>query len=122
MIYELLDDLRDMMEGSLSPEYVEQVQGHVEIRRLFKSSRIGLIAGCYVIDGKISRDNKVRLLRDNQVVYTGSLGSLKREKDDAKEVREGFECGIVLKDYRDIREGDIVEAYSMKEVKRRLDM
>ncbi|MFT5049046.1 MAG: translation initiation factor IF-2 [Chlamydiales bacterium] len=121
VIYELLDDLRNLMEGALAPEFVEEVQGHVEIRRLFKSSRIGLIAGCYVIDGKIARDNKVRLLRDSQVVYTGALGSLKREKDDAKEVREGFECGIVLRDYRDIREGDIVEAYSMKEVKRTLE-
>lgn len=121
VIYELLDDLRNLMEGALAPEYVEQIQGHIEIRRLFKSSKIGLIAGCYVLDGKVARDNKVRLLRDNQVIYTGSFASLKREKDDAKEVREGFECGVVLRDYRDIREGDIVEAYSMNEVKRTLE-
>jgi len=121
VIYELLDDLRNLMEGALSPEFKEEIQGHVEIRRLFKSSKIGLIAGCYVIDGKILRNSKVRLMRDDAVVYTGELGSLKREKDDAKSVREGFECGIVLKDYRDIREGDVIEAYTLKEVKRTLE-
>lgn len=121
VIYELLDDLRAMMEGALAPEYVEEIKGHVEIRRLFKSSKIGLIAGCYVLDGTVNRNNKVRLMRDDQVVYTGSIGSLRREKDEAKEVREGFECGIVLKDYRDIREGDIIETFSMKEVKRTLE-
>ena len=80
-----------------------------------------MIAGCLVLDGKITRNAKVRLMRDEAVVYTGELGSLKREKDDAKSVREGFECGIVLKDYRDIREGDVIEAYTLKEVKRTLE-
>jgi translation initiation factor IF-2 len=121
VIYELLDDLRAMMEGSLAPEFNEEITGHVEIRRLFKSSKIGLIAGCMVIDGSIKRSARVRLMRDDQVVYAGTLASLRRESDDAKEVREGFECGIVLKDYRDIREGDIIEAYKMVEVKRTLE-
>ncbi|MCP3915568.1 MAG: translation initiation factor IF-2 [bacterium] len=120
VIYELLDDLRDLMEGSLAPEFQEEITGHVEIRRIFKSSRIGLIAGCFVLDGSVRRSSKVRLLRDEQVVYTGGLASLRREKDEAKEVREGFECGIVLKDYRDIREGDIIETFRMKEIKRTL--
>jgi translation initiation factor IF-2 len=120
VIYELLDDLRNLMEGSLAPELREEVIGHVEIKRLFKSSRIGLIAGCVVLDGIVKRSSKVRLLRDDVVVYTGGISSLRRESDDAKEVREGFECGIVLKDYRDIREGDIVEAYRVHEIKRTL--
>jgi len=121
VIYELLDHLRNLMEGALSPEYVEEITGHVEIRRLFKSSKIGLIAGCYVLDGEVRRDSRVRLMRDDAVVHTGRLGSLRRESDDAKSVREGFECGIVLKDYRDIKEGDIIEAFSMREIKRTLE-
>jgi translation initiation factor IF-2 len=120
VIYEVLDDLRRVMEGALKPEYLEEITGHVEIRRLFKSSKIGLIAGCIVLDGTIKRNNKCRLLRDSIVVYTGSIGSLRREKDEANEVRSGFECGIVLRDFRDIREGDVVETFRMKEVKRTL--
>ena len=121
VIYELLDDLRNLMEGALSPEFKEQILGHVEIRQIFKSSKIGLIAGCSVLDGKITRNSKVRLMRDDTVIHTGELGSLRREKEDAKSVREGFECGIVLKDYRDIREDDVIEAYTLKEVKRTLE-
>ena len=79
-----------------------------------------MIAGCFVLDGKITRSSLVRLLRDDVVVYTGALASLRREQDEAKDVREGFECGVVLKDYRDIKEGDVIEAYRMKEVKRTL--
>ena len=120
VIYELLDDLRRVMEGALKPEFEEEITGHVEIRRLFKSSKIGLIAGCYVLDGTIKRNSKVRLLRDGNVVYTGQIGSLRREKEEANEVRSGFECGIVLKDYRDIRTEDVIEAYRMKEIKRTL--
>ena len=120
VIYEFLEDLRDLMEGTLSPEFHEEVLGHTEIRRLFKSSKIGLIAGCFVLDGKVTRNSKVRLLRDDTVVYSGEIGSLRRESEDVREVREGFECGIVLKDFRDIREGDIVESYRLKEVKRTL--
>ncbi len=120
VIYELLDDLRRVMEGALKPEYEEEIMGHVEIRRLFKSSKIGLIAGCMVTDGTVKRSNKVRLIRDGTVVYTGQIGSLRREKEEANEVRSGFECGIVLKDFRDIRLEDVVEAYRMKEIKRSL--
>lgn len=120
VIYELLDDLRRVMEGALKPEFEEEITGHIEIRRLFKSSKIGLIAGCYVLDGTVKRNAKVRLLRDSNIVYTGQIGSLRREKEEAGEVRSGFECGVVLKDYRDIREGDIIEAFKMKEIKRTL--
>ncbi|MDA1267182.1 MAG: translation initiation factor IF-2, partial [Planctomycetota bacterium] len=120
VIYELLDDLRGAMEGALAPEFEEEIVGHVEIRRLFKSSKIGLIAGCVVLDGRIRRSSKIRLLRDNIVVHTGELGSLRREAEDTREVREGFECGIVIKDYRDIEEGDIIEAFKLKEIKRKL--
>ena len=120
VIYELLDDLRRVMEGALKPEFEEEIMGHVEIRRLFKSSKIGLIAGCMVIDGTVKRSSKVRLIRDGSVVYTGQIGSLRREKEEANEVRSGFECGIVLKDFRDIRLDDVIEAYRMKEIKRSL--
>jgi len=120
VIYELLDDIRNAMEGSLTPEIKEEVQGHAEIRRIFKSSKIGNIAGCYVLDGKVMRSSKVRLLRDSQVIWTGEVGTLRRESDDTKEVREGFECGIVLKGYNDVQLQDVVEAYRLYEVKRTL--
>jgi translation initiation factor IF-2 len=121
VIYELLDDLHALMEGSLSPEYHEEIIGHVEIRRLFKSSKLGLIAGSHVIDGRVTRNSSIRLLRDGTVVHSGSLASLRRESDDAKEVREGFDCGLVIKNYGDIHEGDILEAFTLKEVKRTLE-
>ena len=120
VIYELLDDIKRLMEGELAPEYVEEITGHTEIRRIFKSSKIGNIAGCYVLDGTVGRNAKIRLLRDDNVVHTGQIGTLRRESDDAKEVREGFECGIVLKDYNDIKEGDIIETYKINEIKRKL--
>ncbi len=120
VIYELLQDIRALMEGSLAPEIQEELQGHAEIRRIFKSSKIGNIGGCYVLDGKITRSSKARLLRDEKVVYTGQIGTLRRESDDAKDVREGFECGIVLKDYNDIRAGDVIEAFRLVEIKRTL--
>jgi translation initiation factor IF-2 len=120
VIYELLDDIKRLMEGSLAPEVKEEILGHVEIRRIFKSSKLGNIAGCYVLDGKVTRSSKIRLLRDEQVVHTGEVGTLRRESDDAKEVKEGFECGVVLKDYNDIKIGDVIEAYRLYEVKRTL--
>jgi translation initiation factor IF-2 len=118
VIYEVLDDVRKMMEGQLAPEISEEITGHVEIRRIFRSSRLGNIAGSHVTDGKVMRDSKLRLLRDGNVVFTGEIGSLRRESDDAKEVREGFDCGIVIKNYNDIQEGDIVEAFRLVETKR----
>ncbi len=120
VIYELLDDIRRLMEGELAPEIREEISGHVEIRRVFKSSKFGNIAGCYVLDGKVLRSSKVRLLRDEKVVYTGSVGSLRRESDDTKEVREGFECGILLKDFNDTHVGDVIEAYRLIEIRRTL--
>ena len=119
VIYELLDDLRRVMEGAL-PEFEEEIMGHVEIRRLFKSSKIGLIAGCMVTDGTVKRSSKVRLIRDGNVVYTGQIGSHRREKEEANEFRSCFECGNVLKVFRAIRLDDVLEAYRMKEIKRSL--
>jgi translation initiation factor IF-2 len=120
IIYQLLDDMRDLMEGTLSPEIVEEITGHVEIRALFKSSKVGTIAGSHVTDGSVFRDSKVRLIRDGKVLHTGTLASLRREKDDAKEVREGFDCGIVIKDFQDVQPGDIVEAYKVVKKRRTL--
>ncbi|MEX1026148.1 MAG: translation initiation factor IF-2 [Planctomycetota bacterium] len=120
VIYELLDDVRRLMEGELSPEVSEEVTGHAEIRRIFKSSKIGNIAGCYVLDGKIRRSDKIRLLRDGNVVYTGAIGTLRRENDDVKEVRSDFECGIVLHNYNDVQLGDVIETYKLVETKRTL--
>ena len=120
VIYELLDHMRGLMEGTLAPEMAEEITGHVEVRALFRSSKIGLIAGCHVTDGSVFRDSKVRLMRDGAVIHTGQMGSLRREKDDAKEVRAGFDCGITLKDYQDLRERDVIEAYKIIKVKRTL--
>jgi translation initiation factor IF-2 len=106
------------MKGMLAPEYEEKVTGEAEIRTIYKVSRIGNIAGCYVTDGFIRRDCGVRLIRQGVVVYEGKLGSLKRFKDDAKEVAQGFECGLTIENYNDIKEGDIVEGYIMEEVER----
>jgi len=120
VLYEVLDDVRDLMEGRLSPEFTEEVRGHANIKRVFKSSKFGNIAGCSVLDGKINRNDKVRLLRDDQVIWTGELASVRREKEEVKDVREGFECGLLLKNYNDIREDDIIEAFVINEVKRTL--
>ncbi len=120
VIYELLDELRQMMEGTLAPEMTEQITGHVEVRAIFKSSKIGKIAGCHVIDGTIARDCKVRVMRDRKLVHSGTLASLKREKDDTREVREGFDCGIVIKDFENYEVGDVIEAFKIVAVKRLL--
>lgn len=121
VLYSVLDDLRDVMEGRLAPEIREEVAGHAEVKRVFKSSKFGAIAGCAVLDGTVARDHRVRLLRDDTVVWTGGLASIRREKDEAKEVREGFECGILLKGYNDVREGDIIESFKVTEIKRTLE-
>ncbi len=121
VLYDVIDVIRSMMEGRLAPEVSEEVTGHVEIRRIFRSSKIGNIAGCMVLDGSIHRDSRIRLMRDDQVVFTGQLASLRRESDDAKEVREGFECGLVVRNYGDIREGDVIEAFKVVETKRTLE-
>ena len=116
VIYDLVDDIRKAMVGLLEPEYREEELGHAEVREIFKVPKIGAIAGSHVIDGVITRSAKVRLLRDHVVIYEGELASLKRFKDDASEVREGFDCGIGLARYQDIKEGDIIEAYKMVEI------
>jgi translation initiation factor IF-2 len=120
VIYQLLDDVRAAMEGLLSPEEVETIIGHAEVRALFKSSKFGTIAGCFVTDGVVKRNVKVRLARDGKVVHTGKVSSLRREKDDVREVRAGFECGLTLQDYQDIKEGDILEFLQVEMVKRTL--
>ncbi|MHC4819473.1 MAG: translation initiation factor IF-2, partial [Planctomycetota bacterium] len=120
VIYELLDDIKAMMEGQLAPEMNEQITGHIEVRRVFKSSKFGNIAGCYVLDGDASRDNLARIMRGGEVIHTSSIQSLRREKDDVKKVREGFECGVLIKNFDDWEEGDVIEAYKMVAVKRLL--
>ena len=108
------------MEGMLSPEIKEEVISTVEVLETFKISKVGTIAGCIVRDGKIVRNAKVRVIREGIVVYTGELGSLKRFKDDVKEVAKGFECGLNIENYNDIRVGDMIEAYQEVEVKKTL--
>jgi translation initiation factor IF-2 len=120
VLYDLLEDIKRLMEGELAPEQREEISGHAEVRRVFKSSKFGNISGCFVLDGHLYRSSQARLLRDSKVVYTGAIASLRREKDDTREVREGFECGITLKDYDDVREGDVIEAFKVVEVKRTL--
>ena len=115
MIYDALNDVKDAMSGMLAPKYREVVQGKVEIRQVMKFSK-ALVAGSYVLEGKITNSSKIRILRDNIVAFDGELDSLRRFKDDVKEVAAGYECGITIKDYRDFQEGDIIEAYTMEEI------
>lgn len=117
VIYDAVNDVRDAMEGLLAPTLREKDLGRVEIRETFHVSRIGTIAGCYVVDGKILRNSKARLVRDSVVVWEGSLTSLKRFKDDVKEVGVGYECGISLEKYNDIKVGDVIEVFEIEEVK-----
>jgi translation initiation factor IF-2 len=120
IIYDAINDLKDAMEGLLSPDMKEEVQGNVEIRETYKISRVGTIAGCMVMDGKITRNSMVRIVREGVVVYTGALASLKRFKDDVKEVTKGYDCGLQIKDYNDIKIGDTIEAYIEIAVKKKL--
>lgn len=117
LIYEALEDLQKAQKGMLAPVFKEMVQGRVEVRETYKISGVGTIAGCYVLSGSIARSHKVRLLRDNVQIYNGKLASLKRFKDDAREVQSGFECGLGLDQFNDIKVGDIVEGYTVEEVK-----
>ena len=119
IIYEVVDDVKAALSGMLSPEQRETITGNVEIRQVFSFGKL-FIAGCMVRDGVIKRNSKVRIIRDNMVVHDGELSSLKRFKDDAKEVKNGYECGLSLKDYNDIKEGDVLEAYEITEVKKTL--
>ncbi|HJA74091.1 MAG TPA: translation initiation factor IF-2 [Candidatus Limosilactobacillus gallistercoris] len=116
VIYKAIEEVEDAMKGMLEPVYEEETIGEVEVRQIYKASKVGTIAGGMVTSGKITRDSKVRLVRDGVVVYEGELGSLKRFKDDVKEVKAGFECGLTIANYNDIKEKDVIEAYRMKEV------
>jgi translation initiation factor IF-2 len=121
VIYRAIEDLRAAMEGMLEPEEVEESLGHVEVRQLFRASRVGTIAGSYVTEGKVTRGAKVRLVRDGTIIYDGEIASLRRFNDDVREVAAGFECGIVLRDFQDVKEGDELEVYATRKVERELD-
>jgi translation initiation factor IF-2 len=119
IIYDAINDLKDAMEGMLAPKFKEEVTGNVEIRETFKISKVGTIAGCMVTSGKIFRNSNIRIIRDGIVVNSGTLASLKRFKDDVKEVSKGYDCGIQIKNYNDIKIGDVIEAYSEVEIKKK---
>ncbi|NLB49825.1 MAG: translation initiation factor IF-2, partial [Erysipelotrichia bacterium] len=118
IIYALLEEIEAAALGMLKPVFSEKVTGQVEIRRLYKVSRLGTIAGCMVTDGLIKANSKIRLIRDGLVIYEGKISSLQREKDQAKEVKSGYECGILIENYNDIKEGDIIEGFEMVEDKK----
>ncbi|MBO8176571.1 MAG: translation initiation factor IF-2 [Bacillus sp. (in: Bacteria)] len=118
IIYKVIEEIESAMKGMLDPEYEEKVIGQAEVRQTFKVSRIGTIAGSYVTEGKITRDSGIRLIRDGVVVFEGEIDTLKRYKDDVREVSQGYECGITIKNFNDIKEGDIIEAFIMEEVER----
>lgn len=118
IIYKVIEEIESAMKGMLDPVYAEKVIGQAEVRQTFKVSKIGTIAGSYVTDGKITRDSGVRLIRDGVVIFEGEVDALKRYKDDAKEVSTGYECGITIKNFNDVKEGDVIEAYIMEEVER----
>jgi translation initiation factor IF-2 len=120
IIYDAINEVKAAMEGMLDPEFEEKITSNVEIREVFKISKVGTIAGCMVLDGKITRNSKIRIVRDGVVVYTGELASLKRFKDDVKEVATGYECGLNIQNFNNIEVGDIVESYEQVEVKRKL--
>ena len=118
IIYKAVEEMEAAMKGMLEPIYEEKVIGTAEVRKIFKFSKVGTIAGSYVTDGVIKRDSKARIIRDGVVIYDGNINSIQREKDSAKEVKKGLECGITIENYNDIREKDIIEAYEMVEIKR----
>ena len=119
IIYDAINELKDAIEGMLAPEFEEKIVSNIEIRDVFKITKVGTVAGCMVLDGKITRNTKVRIIRDGIVVYSGDLGSLKRFKDDVKEVQAGYECGLNIHNFNDIKVGDIIEGYEMIEIKKK---
>jgi translation initiation factor IF-2 len=121
VIYQAIEEMKAAMEGLLEPELVEAKLGHASVKEVFRISRVGAIAGCMVTDGKILRNAQVRLIRDQKIVHNGKIETLKRFKDDAKEVAEGYECGIKIGGHDDIRKGDIIEAYEVQKVARKLE-
>lgn len=120
IIYDAIDEIKAAMEGLLEPKFEEKIVGNIEVREVFKVTKVGTIAGCYVLDGRVARSNKIRIIRDGIVVHSGELESLKRFKDDVKDVVKGYECGLKIKNYNDIQVGDIVEAFEQVEIKRKL--
>jgi translation initiation factor IF-2 len=120
IIYNAINELKDAMEGMLKPKIEEKIVGNMEVREAFKITKVGTVAGCYVTDGKITRKNKIRLIREGIVIYSGELGSLKRFKDDVKDVTVGYECGLNINNFNDIKVGDVIEAYEEVEVKQKL--
>ena len=118
IIYKLIEDIESAMIGMLAPEYEEVVTGEAEVREVFRIPRVGAIAGCMVREGTITRGSKVRFLREGTIIWKGAVNSLKRFKDDAREVQTGFECGVGLTDYQDLKEGDIIETYEEREIPR----
>ncbi|WP_026559310.1 translation initiation factor IF-2 [Bacillus sp. J37] len=119
IIYKVIEEIESAMKGMLDPEFEEKIIGQVEVRTTFKVSKIGTIAGCYVTEGKITRDSGIRLIRDGIVIFEGEIDTLKRFKDDVKEVARNYECGITIKNYNDVKEGDVIEAYVMEEIERK---
>lgn len=117
IIYKAVEEMEAAMKGMLDPVYEEKITGTAEIRKLFKFSKVGTIAGSYVTDGVIKRDSNVRVIRDGVTIYDGKINSIQREKDTVKEVKKGLECGITIENYNDLKEGDVFEAYEMVEVK-----
>jgi len=116
-----MDDIKKALEGKLTPTYKEVHLGRAEVRKIFNISRLGTVAGCIATDGKILRSSRVRILRDNKIIYTGKLSSLKRFQDDVSEVLDGQECGIMAENYNDIKPADIFEAYELQKIARDLD-
>jgi translation initiation factor IF-2 len=120
VIYRAIEELRAAMQGMLEPEQVESTLGQAEVRQLFRASRIGVIAGSYVTEGKVTRGSHVRVVREGTVIYDTTIASLRRVNDDVREVATGFECGIVLANFQDLREGDVLETYETRQVERQL--
>jgi translation initiation factor IF-2 len=120
IIYDAIEEIKAAMEGMLSPEIKEEVTATIEVQQVFNISKVGSVAGCLVREGKVKRSDKVRLVRDGIVVFNGEMSALKRMKDDVKEVSVNFECGISLKNYQDIKVGDIIESYEEVEVQKKL--
>lgn len=120
IIYDAINDVKDAMEGMLAPEVEEVIVGNVQVREVFKITKVGTVAGCMVISGNIKRNNPIRLIRDGIVVYSGQMGQLKRFKEDVMEVKNGYECGLSIKGFNDIKEGDVIESYEEREIKRKL--
>ncbi|MGL5288324.1 MAG: translation initiation factor IF-2, partial [Aeromonas sp.] len=120
VIYDLIDEVKQAMSGKLAPEYRQEIIGLAQVRSVFKSPKFGAVAGCMVTEGVVKRSNRIRVLRENVVIYEGELESLRRFKDDVNEVRNGYECGIAVKNYNDVREGDQIEVYETVEIKRTL--